>query len=577
MVEAEGAPSKTLLTLCIGAILAVIMSYSTYAFTAWGGDDGLRFASTSNASILKVSSVSGPAERAGIKVGDTVERRALPVAAAGQTRNAITRLTITRNGRTTDLTIAPIFSTVDWQDAGRYLAELWTALFALLIAMRGRRWPYASPLSLILALGVLTFALFRAVLPWSPLTAIAHLLGTLGSPLTFALLVRYFASIAMPIVRVRAVWSTIAYCAAAVSALAIVAHFAASATGMVPYGEPGGEFELYELLLTSPIVPCFICGILAWRSAAPLDAPRVGWIVAAYGTFWCFWLFAGPLGFVWMAIGGADLFSRIWGIEQVAHILVPLILSYAALSRRLFDVGFVVSRTVVFGALSVMVVGCFVMLEWAIGKWFENVSHTTSLALNAALALGLGLSMSFLHRRVDTVVDNVFFRRRYENERALRRFANEAMFITNKDALLDRTAREIGERSEASFAAVRLVSDLPANDPAILALQTWREPIDLTAYKSALRGEYAFPMLAHAEFIGAIVCGEKKNGEHYAPDEIETLNEVARGVGIALWSLGIVGDRKDVSEEILARLEAIEQKLMPNGGLAEIARLPNTP
>ena len=105
-----------------------------------------------------------------------------------------------------------------------------------------------------------------------------------------------------------------------------------------------------------------------------------------------------------------------------------------------------------------------------------------------------------------------------------------------------------------------------------MALQAWREPVEITAYKSALQGEYAFPMMAHAEFIGAILCGEKKNGERYAPDEIETLKEVAHGVGIALWSLGIAGDRRNVSEEIVARLSAIEQKLSSNGVSGERAR-----
>ena len=218
------------------------------------------------------------------------------------------------------------------------------------------------------------------------------------------------------------------------------------------------------------------------------------------------------------------------------------------MSQRLFDIGFVVNRAAVFAALSVVVVACFVLLEWSLGKWFEDASHTTSLALNAALALGLGLSMRFLHQRVDAGVDAVFFRKRYENERALRRFAHEASFITSSDVLLDRTVAEIGDHSEASFAEIRLARDLPQNDPAVLALQAWREAVDLTRYRSILPGEYAFPMLAHAEFIGAILCGEKtRNGERYAPDEIETLMGVAHGVAISLWDLGLGGARHDLS------------------------------
>ena len=142
--DREGQAHMRLVALCAFAIVAVLFSYWTYAFTAWGGDDGLSFIPTSNASILKVSSVSGPAERAGIEAGDTVDRSALPFAVAGQTGNAITRLTVTRNGRSTDVSITPVVPPFNWQDAGRYLAELWTALFALLIATRGKRWLHAA-------------------------------------------------------------------------------------------------------------------------------------------------------------------------------------------------------------------------------------------------------------------------------------------------------------------------------------------------------------------------------------------------------------------------------------------------
>lgn len=560
----EGAPSKVLPIVCIAAILAVVGSYWTNAYTAWAGDDGLSFASTANASVLSVASASGPAERAGIHVGDTVDRRTLPVAVAGRLRNAITQVTVARDGRKIDFRIEPVIEASTWQDKGRYLSELWIAFFALLIAAGRKRWAHAAPLAWILGLDVLSYAIGSAALPWPPLTVAAQFIGTLGVPLTFTLLIRYFASFAAPIGRIRRLWTRLAYGTAALSLIGIIAHFAVALVGIVPYFQVGAEFEIFELLFTSPIVPSFVCGILAFRAAHGSDAQRVAWIVAAYGTFWCFWLLAGPFGFLWAPFGD-QVYSTMWGIEDVSHLLVPLVFSYAALSRRLFDVGFVVNRTVVFGALSVFVVGCFVLLEWSLGKWFEDVSHTTSLALNAALALGLGLSIRVLHRRVDSVVDNVFFRKRYENERALRRFAHEAAFITDQDALLERTVTEIGDRSEASFAAVRLAGDLPANDPAVLALQAWREPVELSEYRTALEGEYLFPLLAHAEFLGAILCGEKKNGERYAPDEIEALKEVAHGVGIALWSLGVAGAGRNLSEEILARLSAIERKLSPNG------------
>ncbi|HKU68248.1 MAG TPA: hypothetical protein VJP85_10770 [Candidatus Baltobacteraceae bacterium] len=462
------------------------------------------------------------------------------------------------------MTIVPKRVSMNWSDRGRFLAELWTALFALLIAVRGKRWAASAPLSFILAFETIGDTLWHCVLPLPSLTLAVQAGAAITAPVASGLLVWYYGLFGRPLTRDRKIWIGFAYAAAALSAIAYIGHHILWGARLVAPQQLSLEFEIFEVLITSPVIPTTVCGVLAVRSAEPRDAQRVGWVVWSYGVLYLFWLFAGPLGPVWAGLNPA-LPAVIWQIENAAHLFVPIGLTYAALSRRLFDIGFVVNRAAVFAALSVLVVGCFVLLEWSIGKWFENVSHTTSLALNAVLALGLGLSLRFLHQRVDGVVDAVFFRKRNENERALRRFAHEAAFMTIQDVLLDRTVVEIEDHSEIASAEVRLAEDLPPNDPAVLALQAWREPIALAGYRSTLSGEYAFRMLAHADFMGAILCGEKKNGERYAPDEIETLKEVAYGVAVALRNLGLEGERRDVLLEILAKLNVIEGELSRSG------------
>ena len=561
---ATSALTKGLVLLCVCAIVAVALAYASRAFTAWAGDDGLTLQPTSSRYALIVSQAVGPAERAGVKAGDLVDARTIRAEIPGLVPNAIDRLTVVRGGRSIQMTIVPAQIAMSWSNRGRFLAELWTALFALLIALRGKRWAGSAPLALILAVETIGDALWHAALPLPILTTALQVVASLTAPIASGLLVWYYALFGRPLSRVRTIWTTIAYATVAISVIAYNVHHILWGALLITPQQLPVEFEIFEILITCPIIPTTVCGILAARSAEPRDAQRVGWVVWSYGVLYLFWLLAGPIGPVWAGLNPA-LPGVIWQIENAAHLFVPIGLTYAALSQRLFDIGFVVNRAAVFAALSVVVVACFVLLEWSLGKWFEDASHTTSLALNAALALGLGLSMRFLHQRVDAGVDAVFFRKRYENERALRRFAHEASFITSSDVLLDRTVAEIGDHSEASFAEIRLARDLPQNDPAVLALQAWREAVDLTRYRSILPGEYAFPMLAHAEFIGAILCGEKRNGERYAPDEIETLMGVAHGVAISLRDLGLGCARHDLLLEILAKVNAIEVRSSLNG------------
>jgi len=554
---------KRLYALCSAAIVTVVLSLASLTMTDWHGDQGLSFDRTGKPFVVKVISADGVAAKAGVKVGDLADARTMPFEIEPVPRNEVNRLTVTRNGRALTVSLPRVRGTLrGWVQWVEWFSYLWVACFAFLIAWRGGQWPWSAPLAAILAINSLLSALSECVTPIPALTTALHLLSYL--PFTFILLTWFFTTFGAPLTHARIVMTRIAYATVTVGAVADYAFYALAWMALVPLHTPGIEFEILEIFLTLPVIPVIVCGVLAARAAAPVDAQRVGWIVASFGVPNLFWLLAGPLGILWQRLGW-NAFSFAWRIALASTLLQPIILSYAALSRRLFDIGFVINRTAVFGGVSIVVIGLFVLLEWAIGKWFEGASHTTSLVLNGGLAVILGVSLRFIHTRVDALVDGVFFRKRHENERSLRRFAREAAFVSDRDVLLDRTAAEILEHSEVSRAHVVLQPALPENDPAVLALLAWHEPAELARYTTALVGEYAFPMLGGGELQGAILCGPKINEERYAPDEIETFKELASGVGIALWSLNVTGARGDAFVEILAQLRSIHGLLSGDG------------
>jgi GAF domain-containing protein len=207
-----------------------------------------------------------------------------------------------------------------------------------------------------------------------------------------------------------------------------------------------------------------------------------------------------------------------------------------------------------------------------------GASHTTGLAANAGLALVLGLSMSFIHKRIDRFVDLAFFRKRYDDERALRDFSKEAAFVTQRGDLLDSTIENIRRHTDASsgailldgqgaFYAARWFGDGPPpaseNDPLILALKARHVPLDPHRYATALRGDLAVPMLARGRLLGVLLLGVRASGEAYVADEIDAAREVGHGVGSALDALDhTAGERaRDVSmlQELRALRAAAEQ------------------
>lgn len=230
-----------------------------------------------------------------------------------------------------------------------------------------------------------------------------------------------------------------------------------------------------------------------------------------------------------------------------------LAVTYALLRRRVLDLGFFLSRTIVVATISLIVVAAFVLLEWMLGNVVAGVSHTTGIVANATLALALGLSLHFIHQRVDAGVDRIFFRKRHEDEHSLRDYGKEAAFVTEIPTLLDQALEKLQRHTDARGAAIFLDGDgafAPArsygdstpravseNDEAILALKTWHKPLDPNHYRTALAGALVLPMLTRGRLIGILLLDERSGGESYAPDEVEALSTLAHGVGSSLDAL----------------------------------------
>ncbi|HYK52894.1 MAG TPA: GAF domain-containing protein, partial [Candidatus Eremiobacteraceae bacterium] len=290
--------------------------------------------------------------------------------------------------------------------------------------------------------------------------------------------------------------------------------------------------------------------IVAIASASKLDRSRAAWLLLPIPAAIALSLAAQMLQFsaqTWYENVAAFIYSQ--GILLLGAFAV----TYALVKRRVLDSGFLLSRTLVFGIVSLIVVAAFALLEWVLGLMFAGASHATGLIANAALALVLGVSLSYIQKRVDTFVDAIFFRKRYDDERALRDFSHEAAFVTEREMLLDQAVDKIRSHTDArnavlfvrdngSYKAARGFGDVPIevneNDPAILALKVRHKPFDPHHYASAMRGDLAVPMVARGQLVGVLLCGERANGEGYAPDEIEALSEFAHGVGSALDGLG---------------------------------------
>ena len=393
---------------------------------------------------------------------------------------------------------------------------------------------------------------------WSLRASVVEMLGDAIGPFLsnagLALLATYALRFALPPSLLR-IWATrFAYGLAAFAA--IVACVGEVGTWYGVLDDNAGFLASNPTWLVEFAVPslaALICALLAIREARGNERSRLVWATGSLSI-----LYLSPLVaffFSNLAVGGV---SVSWTVTNTAYFVAAIGLVYSLLGRRLLDVGFALNRAAVFTTVSLLVVGSFTLVEWALGGWLASESRGTNVLVSGALALGLGLSIHPIHLRVDQFIDASFFRKRHEAEKALRTFAKEAAFITDPDTLVTR-ARDVLERNtDCSWVDIAIFDGkgnfggVDENDPAIVTLRTSHEMVNLHAVDSVLRGEFAFPMSARGRLVGVLAIGPKRLGESYAPDECEAIEALAHGVGI---SLDVLTVRREHAQD--DRLDAI--------------------
>ena len=566
MNDHPGALWRTLLlTFCaLAALLAIAELLDVTGFggkTPWYGLWGATTRGAADLPYMAEALSINPgraADRAGFRRGDLYDIRANDLVdrfntlfdSAQPLAGKPIPLSVTRGTRHMHLSVVPLPVNVRRRldQIVAAIAAFWLALFASIIAWRRAYVPGNLLLSSVLLLTAIVSGApshgFAAPWAWVYILLASCLL--LAAPFGVAMWATYASGFARPLSRPRraAQWT----CYVLVTAAMAIGIAELVGTITLWFDPVGLAFRPIWMLPTfAAILAALVCSVLAIAECRGIDRQRAAWSLIplpfVYLAFQTFLLINFTSSSYGTYIGFALLYSTITFIAPVA-------LTYAALNRRLIDIGFVLNRTLVFAIVSAIVIGAFVLVEWAASEWLVSASHTSSIVVGMIVALALGVSMRYIHRYADRFVDRVFFRKRHDDEAALRNFAHEAPFITDSTVLLERSGHVARQHTEAgdvrilmrdgagSYRQHNAGTPISENDPAIVALRAWGKPLDLhDATGSQLRGAVAFPMMARGVLVGALVCGPKPTGESFAPDETEALMTLAHSVGVAFDSL----------------------------------------
>ncbi len=218
-------------------------------------------------------------------------------------------------------------------------------------------------------------------------------------------------------------WRPLAWIAVAAAAVSIASTALApgSVEGFPSVRNPFGVEPLAGLLALLDTaggwagLACFVAAILSlvlrfYRSRGE-ERLQLKWFA-----------YAATLGFLAILLGGE---ARISGtlVWTVAPLSLPVCAGVAILKYRLYEIDAIINRTLVYGALTLMLASLYfggvVVLQYALRA---TTGHESSLAVVAS-TLAIAALFSPLRRRVQAFVDRRFYRRRYDAQRILADFS----------------------------------------------------------------------------------------------------------------------------------------------------------
>jgi len=420
-----------------------------------------------------------------------------------------------------------------------------TALGVLLLFMRGRRNRAAATLGMVLQFLGFTTGGFGYVLAPAPIVfqiaEVLRSLGTAGLCYFLPLAGLYVSGGQSGTKEGRLVYG-------------LAALFAAvSASGALQFAIPeaailGNEFALISLPLGLSALLCFACiARNYWRNDAPARN-RIKIVLLAFACYSVSYAL-----FVWFNLDqGRD---REWAL--VASVVIglagPALITYAMLRQRLFDLNFALNRTLVYGAVSFVLLAAFGIAKWVVEHLIPESWHEGSEFYSFGIALVLFLCLHRVHDWVERNVEQVFFHRWHQNEAALRRFVAAAAHYDEAPALCRSFAGELSRFAQGAGSAIYLreeggyllragdlaetESDIDSGDHAIALMRAERAPVDLVLARSTLPGVLALPMLDQGRLSGFALLAAKPEGTGYRPDEIEVLGWAAHQVGLDLQAM----------------------------------------
>ena len=316
------------------------------------------------------------------------------------------------------------------------------------------------------------------------------------------------------------------------------------------YHEYASNF-LTGLLATYPLLSlldnlCFVGTLLAIAVSQVYRYRRVSNAVQRQQTKWAVFGFAvtvaGFLGSIALGmlfsaslLPGTLFFMVQDTILYLALMSIPISIGLSILRSRLWDIDIIINRTLVYGALTVCIIGIYVLVVGYLGAVFRT-GNSLPVSL---LATGLvAVLFQPLRERLQRGANRLFYGQRDEPYAVITRLSQRLEATLTPDTVLATIVETVAQVLKLPYAAILLLE----NDALTTAASYGDQPAE----------PLIFPLVYQRETIGKLLLAPRSPGETFTPADVRLFQELTHQVSLVAHTVRLTADLQRSNEHLQA-------------------------
>jgi signal transduction histidine kinase len=228
-------------------------------------------------------------------------------------------------------------------------------------------------------------------------------------------------------------------------------------------------------------------------------------------------------------------------------LLIPLSIAVAVLRFHLYDIDLLINRTLVYGALSVIVVGLYILVVGSLGALLQLQGSLFASLLATAL---VAVMFAPLRERLQRAVNRLMYGQRDDPYKVLSGLGERLETTLAPSAVLPTIVESVAQALKLPYAAITLKRNAEG------------ESVKVAQYGKKSVGEPLIVALSYQqETVGELIVSPRSAGESFSNSDLKLLGDLAHQVGVAAHAVRLTADLQRSRERLVTAREEERKRL----------------